>query len=373
MKPPRAATRIPAGVAILLIAPILRPALAADSKTADQPAQTSPAGAFKTLSDLQAHYARQAAELDRKKLADLSALAQSQTGVLAEAAYHVAFDLAVGRGLYSDAEATARAYLAHSRGDHENYALAASIVLIMDAERGEFDKSLAELKDFLKRRAAAEVTDEERMAAPLLCAVGESYLQRLARGGRYDIAKQVCGLLCESGHPDAAVKSYFDHRLARFAMVGKPAPLFEGIDADGKPVRLADYKGKVILIDFWASWAPPCVESFSHLRELYHAYRDKGFVVVGVNLDSLGQDLNGKKPDSKEVLSTVRWFLLNHRAAWPEILGDTAEAAAKAYSVTDVPASFLVGRDGIITQVELSGEPLPRAIEASLAGPGAKP
>ena len=74
--------------------------------------------------------------------------------------------------------------------------------------------------------------------------------------------------------------------------------------------------------------------------------------MIGVNLDSLGQDLTGKKPDSKEVLSTVRWFLLHHRAAWPEILGETAEAAAKAYSVADVPAAFLVGRDGIITQVE---------------------
>ncbi len=58
--------------------------------------------------------------------------------------------------------------LTHSRGEHENYALAASIVLIMDAERGEFDKSLAELKDFLKRRAAAEVTDDDRLAAPLV-------------------------------------------------------------------------------------------------------------------------------------------------------------------------------------------------------------
>ena len=132
-------------------------------------------------------------------------------------------------------------------------------MLIMDAERGEFDKSLAELKEFLKRAAAAEVADEDRLPAPLVCAVGEAYLQRLARGGRYDIARQVCSLLSESGHPDPVVKCYFDHRLARFAMVGKPAPLFEGIDADGKPVRLSDYKGKVVLIDFWASWAPPCV------------------------------------------------------------------------------------------------------------------
>ena len=242
----------------------------------------------------------------------------------------------------------------------------------MDAERGEFDRSFSELKAFLKQRAAAEVADEHRLPAPLVCAVGEAYLQRLVRGGRYDIARQVCSLLCESGHPDAVVKTYFDHRLARFEMVGKPAPLFEGKDVDGKPVRLADYKGKVVLIDFWASWAPPCVAAFPHFRELYHTYRDQGFAVIGVNLDSLGQDLTGKKPDSKEALSTVRWFLLHHRAAWPNMIGETAEATAKAYNVAEVPETFLVGRDGSIVQMEQQGDALAKAIEASLKGDRAR-
>ena len=94
----------------------------------------------------------------------------------------------------------------------------------MDAERGEFDKSLAEVKAFLKERAARGIADENRLPAPLVCAVGEAYLQRLVRGDRYDIARQVCSLLAESNHPDEAVKNYFNHRLARFNMVGKPAP-----------------------------------------------------------------------------------------------------------------------------------------------------
>lgn len=319
------------------------------------------------------HYARQAAELDRKKLADLAALAQRQTGLDAEASYRAVFDLAVGRNLYSEAEPTARAYLGRELGEHENYALAASIVLIMQAERGEFGKSLAELKEFLKRRATAAVADEQRLTAPLVCAVGEAYLQRLVRGGRFEIAREVCSLISESGHPDAVIKDYFAHRLARFEMVGKSAMIFEGTDVDGKQVRLADYKGKVVLIDFWASWAPPCVAEFAQLRELYHTYRDQGFVVIGVNLDSLGQDMSGKKPDPKEVLSLVRWFLLHHRAAWPNILGDSAQAAAKSYGVADVPARFLIGRDGIVSSVELHGEPLSRAVETGVKAQTAKP
>ena len=101
----------------------------------------------------------------------------------------------MARGLYSDAEATA-AYLSHPRGEHENFALATSIILIMDAERGDFDKSLADIKDFSSSGAPREVADENRLPAPLVCAVGEAYLQRLVRAGRYDIARQACGLVC---------------------------------------------------------------------------------------------------------------------------------------------------------------------------------
>jgi thiol-disulfide isomerase/thioredoxin len=374
MKSSRTVTRILAGVAILSIVPILRALPVSHSGEDDKHSPVAASGTFSSLPDLEAHYARQAAELDRKKLTDLAALARRLTGLDAEATFRSAFDLAVGRALYSEAEPTARAYLARENGEHENYALAASIVLIMQAERGEFDKSLAEIKEFVKRRATAEVPDEHRLTAPLVCAVGEAYLQRLVRGGRYDIAQQVCSLLSQSGHPDPVVNNYFAHRLARFQMIGKPAMMFEGTDVDGRPVRLADYKGKVVLIDFWASWAPPCVADFPRLRDLYHTYRGQGFVVIGVNLDSLGKDLTGKMPDSKEVLSLLRWFLLNHRAAWPNILGDSAEAAARAYGVSDVPAKFLVSRDGTIAQVELNGEPLVRAIETSLKarGPSAK-
>ena len=366
MKSPRAATRILTGVACIFIVPGIRSASAPYSGADGKAAQPSSSGAYSSLADLETHYARQAAELERKKLADLGALAQRQTGPDSEVTYRAAFDLAVARSLYGDAEPIARAYLAHDRGEHENFALATSIALVMDAERGEFDKSFAEVKAFLKQRATAEVADEQRLPAPLVCAVGEAYLQRLIRGGRYDIARRVCGFLCESSHPDPAVKSYFNNRQARFEMIGKPAPAFEGKDVDGKPVKLADYKGKVVLIDFWASWAPPCVEVFPHYRELYHTYREQGFAVIGVNLDSMGQDLTGKKPDSKETLSSVRWFLLHHRAAWPNIIGETAEAAAKAYNVAEVPETFLVGRDGSIVQMEQQGEGLAKAIETSL-------
>jgi thiol-disulfide isomerase/thioredoxin len=353
------------GTALALAAPLLWAIWSGPLATeaADQTAAGRP---FASLAQLEESYARQALDLDRRKIGDLAALGARLNGVEADRAFRAAFDLAVHRGLYQEAEPAARAYLQRDKIEYEPEALAASILLISRADRGEFDQSLADLKTLLATIAAAQVPEHRRLPAPLVCAIGESYLQRLVQGGRLEIAKEACKLGTAINHPDPVVADYFNRRLARLAMVGKPAPPIEGTDVDGRPVRLADLKGKVVLVDFWASWCPPCVGDFAQIGELYRAHRGKGFAVIGVNVDAIANDSSGKKPELKEVLGTVRWFLLQHRAAWPSLFGESTEAVAKAYGVSDVPADFLIGRDGTIIQVELSGPALAAAIEKVL-------
>ena len=127
-------------------------------------------------------------------------------------------------------------------------------------------------------------------------------------------------------------------------------------------MNLADLNGKVVLVDFWASWCPPCVASTPRIRDLLLAHKSQGLAVIGVNLDSLGVNQAGKPSDSKDIRSTVRWFLLHNRAAWPNIVAEDAEQIAKAYGVSDVPVNFLIGRDGKIKQVELTGSSLAKAV-----------
>jgi hypothetical protein len=189
---------------------------------------------FRSIAELDAHYRQQAEELERRKLLDLAALAGRSSGIEAETAYRVVFDLAVARGFFSAAEPAARAYLSRDGGPPQTQALAAMITLIARADRGEYDGSLEDLVAFIKSRAAAQIPEEQRLPPPLLVAVGEAYLQRLIQGGRYDIADKVCQLAV-ANRSDPEIKSHFEKRRARLDMIASPRPRSKGKTSTAKP------------------------------------------------------------------------------------------------------------------------------------------
>jgi thiol-disulfide isomerase/thioredoxin len=319
---------------------------------------------FRSLAELNAHYDKEAGKLQAARIDSLAKLAATAGGEEGEAAYRRLFDLAVALGRYEAAEAAARAYLGREKGDPENYALAASIDLIARAGRGEYDRCRADLEDFLKRRAS-ESDKARALPAPLVATVGEAYLQALVKAGRYDDARRACELALASG-AEPAVKAFFEDRLALFSMLGKPAPEIEGTDLDGKPVKLSGLKGKVVLVDFWATWCPPCVRAFPALRQLAKSHKQDGFVILGVNLDHQANAAGG---EAAKVAPTVRRFLIDHRAGWQNLSGAGADAAAKAYGVEQIPASFLVSKDGTIVDVDLKGEALDQAVARAVGNP----
>lgn len=113
---------------------------------------------------------------------------------------------------------------------------------------------------------------------------------------------------------------------------GKPAPAFELKTFDGKAVSLADYRGKVVLLDFWATFCPPCVDALPELQALHAKHAARGFAVVGVTVDeraALVQKATGRAKITYPILK-----------ATPEVWN--------AYKVNALPALILVGRDGRI-------------------------
>lgn len=153
------------------------------------------------------------------------------------------------------------------------------------------------------------------------------------------------------------------------ALVGKPAPEIAGDFAvNGKPVKLADLKGKVVLLDFFAVWCPPCIESFPHLKALNKEYKDKGLELVGVTMynGDQGQKFAFDKDKGKLVEATsltnkeeqsllkdfASYYKLDHRLQ--VMSGDEwQKVVLKKYKSEAVPTMIVIDQKGIVQLVKV--------------------
>ena len=139
-------------------------------------------------------------------------------------------------------------------------------------------------------------------------------------------------------------------------LMGKPAPAFALEDLNGKKVSLANYKGKAVLLNFWATWCGPCKIETPWIVELRNKYAAQGFEVLGISTE--GEDL---KPDDKaghdKDRAAIQKFAQQDKVTYPMLMdGDTI---AKPYGgLDDLPTSFYVDRKGnvVAAQVGLSSE-----------------
>lgn len=115
----------------------------------------------------------------------------------------------------------------------------------------------------------------------------------------------------------------------------RPSADFILPDLQGKPIHLSDFKGKVILLDFWATWCLPCIEELPDLKAVYKKYADKGFVIVGVSLDEAGKEV-------------VVQFVKEHNVPWPVLFAGGADKSPKGYPLRGLPTAYLISPDGMI-------------------------
>ncbi|HEU4553875.1 MAG TPA: TlpA disulfide reductase family protein [Chitinophaga sp.] len=134
--------------------------------------------------------------------------------------------------------------------------------------------------------------------------------------------------------------------------LGTPAHDFTQQDVNGNQVRLSSFKGKYVLIDFWASWCGPCRAENPNVLKAYNRYKDKGFDILGVSLDVQGQEDAWKKAIEKDGLTWTQ--------VWDAKGFDNA--AAKLYGVSSIPQNFLVDPKGIIIAKNLRGDALEKKL-----------
>ena len=89
----------------------------------------------------------------------------------------------------------------------------------------------------------------------------------------------------ELGNTELAIE-YLSKIKPTLALLRKPVPDFSATDLDGKPISLQQYRGKVVLLDFWAVWNSFCISDILNIKKIYDTYKDQGFEVIGVNLDT---------------------------------------------------------------------------------------
>ena len=206
---------------------------------------------------------------------------------------------------------------------------------------GEFQRFQAETKSFIQRNpnSPALYAALNGIDAQADFATYESVVQQLVKS--FGASPSIQTL--EKNYLAAKAQVEANDKLAP----GKEAPDFEETMPDGSTMKLSDLRGKVVLLDFWASWCGPCRRENPHVVQLYEKYKDKGFTIMSVSLDK----------DKQRWLDAIK----KDNLSWPYHVSDLkfwSSKAARLYGVSGIPFTVLIDQEGKIIRTKLRSQQL---------------
>ena len=147
------------------------------------------------------------------------------------------------------------------------------------------------------------------------------------------LSRRIAVIHEELGNTELAIE-YLSKIKPTLALLEKPVPDFSATDLDGKPISLQQYRGKVVLLDFWAVWNSFCISDILNIKKIYDTYKDQGFDVIGVNLDT----------DKTK----LRDYLEENQIPWRQIFTgqERQSPLAQQYDIRSIPVRWLIDRDG---------------------------
>ena len=245
------------------------------------------------------------------------------------------------------------------------------------------------------RNAAAKAASTERVAAlaavkaevdrlaakypdePLMGSLASGYIKSMERAGatREEIQTQWAAFAAYPGTALANAAPAGAREAAARQQLGDRAKLpielaFTAVD--GRKVDLRNLRGKVVLVEFWATWCAPCKEEIPNIKKIYAAYHGKGFEVVGISLENAGLADADTAVEREKKLAKARQVLVGFTAKqempWPQYFDGKyrQNAIAVDYLINAIPAMLLIGKDGRIIRTQARGPQLEAAVTAAL-------